>query len=304
MILSEIKHFKNKTATDYQRIIIKCDECGKEWDSALLNQKNGYEKYNKDLCIGCKRKLDYKEGRRNSNLIVERNKLNKGKTLEEILGKEKAIAANQKNSISNSGKNNANFGGKYSHGFGHGKLKIYGTKGLKIEDIYGIDKALKMRKNYSINRSGEKNNMYGKPSPQGSGNGWSGWYKGWFFRSLKELSYMIYVIERFNLKWESAEKKKFKIDYIDYTGNKRTYHPDFLIENKYLVEIKPKCLWNSDNVKRKAEAAIEFCSKYNFKYKLTESPKLIKFTDIKQLVINKKVIFTDRYQEKFNNLKI
>ena len=33
--------------------------------------------------------------------------------------------------------------------------------------------------------------MYGRFSPRGSGNGWSGWYKEWYFRSLLELSYMI-----------------------------------------------------------------------------------------------------------------
>jgi hypothetical protein len=33
--------------------------------------------------------------------------------------------------------------------------------------------------------------MYGKPSPQGSGNGWSGWYKGKYFRSIMELSFIV-----------------------------------------------------------------------------------------------------------------
>jgi hypothetical protein len=39
--------------------------------------------------------------------------------------------------------------------------------------------------------------MYGKPSPNGSGN-------GWYFISLHELSYMVNVIERFKLKWNSG----------------------------------------------------------------------------------------------------
>jgi len=50
--------------------------------------------------------------------------------------------------------------------------------------------------------------MYGKPAPIGSGNGWSGWYKGWYFRSLLELSFMINVIERFKMSWQNAETKK------------------------------------------------------------------------------------------------
>jgi hypothetical protein len=66
------------------------------------------------------------------------------------------------------------------------------------EELYGKEKANKMKNNLSILNSGSKNKMYGKPSPQGSGNGWSGWYKGWYFRSLIELSYMVNVIEK---KW-------------------------------------------------------------------------------------------------------
>ena len=299
MIISEIKQLKNVTITNSQRIIVKCDECNKEWNSTLGNQIHGYKKYNKDLCRGCKYKLDYKEGRRNNSLIIARNKSNKGKTLEEILGKEKAIIVNQKNSIANKGENNANYGGKYSHGWGNTQWKEK-FKGKTIEEIWGEEKGKQLRRHYSETRKGENNNMYGKPSPAGSGNGWCGWYKNWFFRSLKELSYMIYVIERFNLKWETGENKKYKINYLDYAGNKRTYHPDFLIENKFLVEIKPKNLWNSDGVKRKQRAAIEFCKQNNFTYKLTECVKQITFEEIKQLIEDKKLIFIERYKQKFN----
>lgn len=94
-------------------------------------------------------------------------------------------------------------------------------------------KMLLYKKNKSEETSGENNPMYGKPSPQGSGNGWSGWYKGWFFRSIHELSFMINYIERFELNWKSAESKSYKIEYIDYDGKKRNYFPDFIIGNKY-----------------------------------------------------------------------
>ena len=42
------------------------------------------------------------------------------------------------------------------------------------------------KKKQSVLNSGKNNNMYGKPSPNGSGNGWKGWYKDYFFRSLLE----------------------------------------------------------------------------------------------------------------------
>lgn len=299
MVLSEIKQLKNATVTNAQRIIVKCDECNEEWNSTLENWQKGFKKYDKDLCMGCKCRKQYSDGIRNANKLIEYNKSLKNKTLEEILGKEKAIIAKKKNSLSNGGKNNANFGGKYSHGWGN-KIWKDKFKGKTIEEIWGEEKATKMRKQYTLSRSGKGNNMYGKPSPHGSGNGWSGWYKGWFFRSLKELSYMIYVIERFNFKWESAETKKFKIEYIDWKNSSRTYHPDFLIEGKYLVEIKPKRLWNSDGVKRKKEAAIKFCDENNLTYKLTESPKQITFLEIQILIKNNNLIFIKTYQDKFN----
>ena len=49
---------------------------------------------------------------------------------------------------------------------------------------YGEDKAKELqklkKKNNSLSSSGVNNPMYGKPSPNGSGNGWSGWYRDFF----------------------------------------------------------------------------------------------------------------------------
>lgn len=284
MILSEIKKLKCGRDDKSQRINIVCDNCGKEYIIKLRSQQNGFLKNNKDICKSC---IDRKN-------IVKYNKLQKGKTLEERIGIEKAKKAKSKMSKSRSGKGNPNFGGIW-HGVNQGLL----NKGKKLEEIHGIEKAARMRENLSIKFSGKNNPMYGNPSPQGSGNGWSGWYKGWFFRSFKELSYMIFVIERFNLKWENAEQNKYKIKYIDWKGNSRTYHSDFLIEEKYLVEIKPKNFWNSDGVKRKKEAAEIWCKENNFKYKLTECTKQITFKEIQDLIKENKLIFTKRYQQKF-----
>lgn len=148
----------------------------------------------------------------------------------------------------------------------------------------------------SKNSSGKNNPMFGKPSPMGSGNGWSGWYKGWYFRSLKELSFMINYIERFGFKWETGENKKYQIKYTD-NEKERNYYPDFLIDQKYLVEVKPKKLWNSRYVKLKKEAAIKFCEERGLKYKLIDpmiisKEKLMKIEELK---------FLEKYQIKFEN---
>jgi hypothetical protein len=297
MIKSEIKLSSTNKPIITQTIKVICDECGKEWDSALIYQIKGRENYNKDLCRGCKQRAQYKQGLRKdqSQRAGEGySKKYKGKTLEEIVGTDNAIIRREKISNATTGKKNPNYGGIW-----HGINPAVNQKGKTIDELYGKEKANRIRVKLSKASSGENNPMYGKPSPRGSGNGWSGWYKGWYFRSLNELSYMINVIERFNLSWESAERKKYRIEYKDFNGTNRTYYPDFLIDEKYLVEIKPKKLWQSDNVKRKKEAAIEFCKNKNLKYKLTQSIKTLTFSELKILVENNEIKFTERYIEKF-----
>lgn len=166
---------------------------------------------------------------------------------------------------------------------------------------YGVELADKMKKevNQKMGHKGSKNYWYGKTPPYGSGNGWSGWYKGWYFRSLLELSYMIKIIEKFNLKWENGELCKFQIKY-NHNNDVKNYFPDFIIENKYMVECKPKRLWNTELVKNKTNAAKEFCKENNLIYKLRDIPKL---TDSEILFLFEKgdIVWIDRYKKKFEN---
>jgi hypothetical protein len=148
----------------------------------------------------------------------------------------------------------------------------------------------------SKNNKGKNNHMFGKPAPQGSGNGWSGWYKNWYFRSLRELSYMINVIEKENLVWQTPDKN-YKIPYIDYAGEPRTYFPDFIIGNK-LVEIKPLKLQNTPKVLAKKNAAEEFCQKQNMIYEIIDPP-ILSEEEVKNLYINGQIKFLDKYEQKF-----
>lgn len=165
---------------------------------------------------------------------------------------------------------------------------------------YGIEEANRRLVEFKIKQSdahkGEKNSMFGKPAPQGSGNGWSGWYKDWYFRSLRELSYMIKVLEAEQLDWKTPDKD-FKIPYIDYTGQTRTYFPDFIIDNR-LIEIKPVKLHNTPKVIAKKEAAEKFCLSQNMVYELVDPPMLSE-EEIKQLYINGQIKFLEKYEEKF-----
>lgn len=168
------------------------------------------------------------------------------------------------------------------------------------EEKYGKDiadeKLIEFKKKISYSVKGEKNPMYGKPAPINSGNGICGWYKGWFFRSILELSYMIFVIERFNLKWESGENNKYVIQYkIDNVD--KNYFPDFIINNKYIIECKPKKLWNTNINREKFRYAKIFCDKNNFIFKVTDIRK-IKKEELKKLISDGLVLLTNKWKDK------
>lgn len=175
---------------------------------------------------------------------------------------------------------------------------VYGTW---IEK-YGQEKADELlagwKKKQSKNSSGKNNPMYGKPSPTGSGNGWSGWYKDWYFRSILELSYMVDVIEKNHSKWISGETDELSVKYIDEHGSTRTYFADFLVDDKFLIECKPVKLWETSRVKIKAAAAKKFCKILGYEYVLVE-PEKISSTRMIELFKDSKIKFIERYDKKF-----
>lgn len=152
---------------------------------------------------------------------------------------------------------------------------------------YGKDEAdtrlEKFRQAQRNAHSGTKNNMYGKPAPNGAGNGWSGWYKGWFFRSIHELSYMVNHIEKNGWLWVSAEKKELTIPYTDWKGAQRTYRADFVINGNILVECKPKKLHNSIGVKSKSEAARMFCEERGWTFEIV-APDMLSVEQVKLML--------------------
>lgn len=165
---------------------------------------------------------------------------------------------------------------------------------------YGKEEADKkmtlLKTKHSKNNSGKGNPMYGKRVKK-SGNGYSGWYKNWFFRSLRELSF-IYNLELENSTWESAENLSFYIEYIDCKGSQRTYKPDFLIKKNILVEIKPLKLQKTKDVLLKKEAAELFCKENGYVYLITDC-EIIDLQLLKSMYDNKIIKFTDKTEKKF-----
>jgi endogenous inhibitor of DNA gyrase (YacG/DUF329 family) len=163
----------------------------------------------------------------------------------------------------------------------------------------GADRKKEELRQKSIGKfAGEKNPMFGKPSPNGAGNGYSGWYNGLFFRSLKELVFIVKYLERFKLKYESLEGKRSGIKYFDeFSKTHRNYFGDYLVNGKYFVEIKPKKLWNTPLNSQKFTAAKEFCKNNGLIFKLIDpkidTPLIFKLFD------DNKIKFMDRYLPKF-----
>lgn len=270
-----------------KKYVRKCPNCDKE---IVYNYRQSFCKARKlnPWCKQCRAKERSKDSESKKKLL--RNlKIGYGKD-NPFYGKkhsQKTIDLLRKNAKILRGKDNLSFGKSVYDWW----IEKYGKE---IAD----QKMYEYRKKQSIKSSGKNNSMYGKPSPQGSGNGWSGWYNGWYFRSLYELSYMIKVIERFNLKWESGEKKKYLISYVDWNGKQRNYFCDFVINGKYLIECKPKKLHSAISVRSKIKGAEKFCNKNGLKYKLV-SPKKLTEEEIKDLYTSGKIKFLERYDKKY-----
>jgi hypothetical protein len=134
--------------------------------------------------------------------------------------------------------------------------------------------------------------MYDKPTPQGAGNGWKGWYKEHYFRSLRELMFMIQADDK-GVIWVSAES--IRIPYL-WNGNQRTYRPDFRVENR-LIEIKPKRLHTSPLVSAKQEAAKLFCATHGLIYELIDMS--IDSGKIYDSYVKNLIRFSHDYEQRF-----
>ena len=266
-----------------------CPECNKK-----IKYSNKYSKKDADkkntLCKSCSKK-----GEKNSFF----GKTHSKESIKQILKTKETSEAYQKHLEYCKTKE---FKERFCKGFKGKSNPRYG--GVTLKELwtkkYGEEEAERKNKEWkqklSVANSGEKNSMYGKPSPQGSGNGWSGWYNGWYFRSLKELSYVVNVLNVNNDSWQSAETLGIKIPYINWNGQTRNYIPDFLVNSSLLVEVKPSRLKSSVSVRLKEEAAKKFVTNRGWQYVIVDPPSL-KDHQITSLHENGSLKFIDRYEK-------
>lgn len=236
---------------------------------------------------------DYINLKLNTNQISKKYKIH-GKSLAKILNKygykirsingsrEKNFSEEQKREILN----------LYRSGLGVGSLR--GKLSFKCSQgpIYNF-----------LHSIGEPLKKLGRVPNKILGWGYKSWYKGNFFRSLMELSYYLNEIEAKNKSFVSGETLPFYIDY-ELDGRKRTYRPDFFVDGKDLIEIKPKFCQEHEVVIAKKIAAIEFCSRKGYNYIITDYET--NFNQIIPLFKNGSVKFNEkdriRFEKKMNRI--
>ena len=268
-----------------------CPECNKELEYSTKWERNRAIKENK-ICHSCRTKQLLKDP-------LHVLKLKQGINKYQLKYKESPIKRKLSNETKQKIRDNAKIMyGKDNPSYGKSYYRWWIEKyGKEIAD----EKMKTLNRIRSEKSTGKNNSMYGKPSPNGSGNGWSGWYNGWYFRSLLELSYMINVIEKNNSNWESGEQEKYRISYVNPMGVSRNYYSDFIVDNKFMVECKPTRLHNTPLIQSKTKAAIEFCKLNGLTYILI-CPKKLDVSEIKCYYDSNKIKFLERYDVKYKQL--
>lgn len=245
---NEIKHTTKYGRNQCRRDKRPCRSCS----SKIRNKKFGFnlDKVNEEVKVG-RRKNGFQDKKHNleSRKLISEARLKNPKS-------HKSQEFRNKMSVISSGKNNPMYG-----------RTVYDIWVEKYGKIEADRRDMIRRKKWSVSSSGKNNPMYGKETPRKAGNGVSGRYKTFYFRSLHELQFIL-ICERFNLKIISAEN--IRINYISYTGNERTYSPDYIINNNMLVEVKPLKLHETPLNKLKFCAARKYSKENNIGFKVVD----------------------------------
>jgi hypothetical protein len=143
---------------------------------------------------------------------------------------------------------------------------------------YGVEKAAELSRKRSVNATGEKNSAYGKVYSRG-GRSVKGYYKGKFFRSLLEYSFMK-RLESMGISLDDIDYECFIVPWVNEEGTNRTYRPDFYHPaSKTVYEVKQSYAVSSCDLKH--AAAQSYFSHRGLTFKVvTENDFLkIKFED-------------------------
>lgn len=148
------------------------------------------------------------------------------------------------------------------------KLSIAKT-GTKMPRAGVLASALKRTGRKASIETREKQSLAHRVFPPCSFRGYCGWFHGESFRSLPELSFLIFL-KKYSIPYISIESLEYRVPYIDETGARRGYHGDFLLWDHVFVEIKPRKLCAIENNQKKFEGAISFCKEKGWHFKIVD----------------------------------
>ena len=116
-----------------------------------------------------------------------------------------------------------------------------------------------------------KNPEYAKKVIQNSKKSYvNGEYKGLYYDSSYELAFILKLeYEHGDLK--SIKRANFYISYKNKNGKSSCYYPDFILDEKFLVEVKGKAPWiDLENLELKNKAGYKWCLENKMKFRLVE----------------------------------
>lgn len=105
-----------------------------------------------------------------------------------------------------------------------------------------------------------------------------GWFeskkfdKKFYYQSSYELAFLEFC--ECSDKICSLQKVNFAIPYKDSNGKDHNYFPDFFVNKRVVIEIKPKTMIDYNHNREKIEHAKKFCIKRGYEYKLLMETEL------------------------------
>ena len=116
-----------------------------------------------------------------------------------------------------------------------------------------------------------KNPEYAKKVIQNSKKKYvTGYYKEIYYDSSYELAFLLKLeSERGNL--ECIKRVDFYISYKDKNNKSSCYYPDFILDSKFLIEVKGKAPWiDLENLELKNLAGKSWCKENKMRFRLIE----------------------------------
>lgn len=138
--------------------------------------------------------------------------------------------------------------------------------GKSYEEIFGENRAREIKARISARVKGSGNPSFGKCRM--GGKSVKGYYKGKFFRSLLELSFMKHL-ESLGFSLEDVKYECFTIPWKDKSGTSRTYRIDFYVPSiKTAYEVKQSFALKFEENIQKWDYAESFFNDLNVKFQV------------------------------------